>query len=89
MSLRVRLDPERERRSFIGHDWEYGAWQFSAKFCHESFAHPAKPGKSATRRAPALSAGLFYVGLPASGNLRLRVNASHRRGGRAVRPFGC
>jgi hypothetical protein len=42
LSLRMRLDPERERRSLIGHDWEYGAG-----------------------------------------------NASHRRGGRAVRPFGC
>jgi hypothetical protein len=30
-SPRVRLDPERERRSLIGHDWQYGAWQFSAK----------------------------------------------------------
>jgi hypothetical protein len=25
LSLRVRLDPERERRSLIGHDWQYGA----------------------------------------------------------------
>jgi hypothetical protein len=31
LSLRVRLNPEREQRSLLGHDWRYGAWQFNAK----------------------------------------------------------
>jgi hypothetical protein len=31
LSLRVCLDPERERRSLIGHDWQYGAWQSAKK----------------------------------------------------------
>jgi hypothetical protein len=39
LSLRVRLDPERERRSLIGHDWQYGAWQFSAKIYRHRDGH--------------------------------------------------
>jgi|ERR1700722_14861762 hypothetical protein len=31
LSLRVRLNPEREQRNLLGHDWRYGAWQFNAK----------------------------------------------------------
>src|SRR5271154_3726079 len=31
LSLRVRLDPDREQTSLIGHDWRYGARQFGAK----------------------------------------------------------
>jgi hypothetical protein len=31
LSLRVRLDPECERRSLISHDWRYGAWRGQRK----------------------------------------------------------
>src|ERR1700722_8174114 len=34
-SPRVRLDPERERRSLIGHDWRYGAWRGQRKILPE------------------------------------------------------
>jgi hypothetical protein len=70
LSLRVRLDPDRERRSLIGHDWEYGAWQFSAKFCHEKLC----PSRQAAAIGPT-SRPSTPRRLPAAGNLRLRVNA--------------
>jgi hypothetical protein len=42
LSLRVRLNPEREQRSLLGHDWRYGAWQFNAKvYPHRNGHHLA------------------------------------------------